>query len=138
MMATGRPRGRALRRRPGLHWRRFLPLLVAVGVAACGRHGRESAATVRAATPLPPVRWRGIARAQRYVVRGWSGDQLLFELTTRDTLLALSPSLQQTLAAFDSAAVEVLGMGEQGLIGRQAVVLRSPGQRDGGGAGGGI
>ena len=53
------------------------------------------------------IHWPARADASRYRVQAWSGRRLLFEVTSSDTTLVLTPSLQRATAPFDTIEVQV-------------------------------
>lgn len=119
-----------------LRRRWFVMALVALSVfAGCSR--RQPAPGASRATIPPSIAWAPVAGAQRYVVRGWSGHQLLFEITTAETTLTLTPSLARAIAAFDSATAEIMAEGANGDRERLRVPLLPIASGGNVGAGGG-
>lgn len=81
----------------------FVALLLALGLGACGSPEEEASS---AAYP-PSLRWTSRPGAASYRVQAWSGLRLLFEETTADTVLPLTPALLRAMAPFDSCRIEV-------------------------------
>jgi hypothetical protein len=79
------------------------PWLLALALAACGRGEEvETAATYPAA-----VQWRSHSGVATYQVQAWASSRLLFEETTKDTALTLTPALLRAMAPFDSCRIDV-------------------------------
>jgi len=64
---------------------------------------------------LDRLHWESTPEADRYELRVWAAHRLLFETTTADTQLVLTPVQRRAIAAFDSvrAVVRALRLGER-------------------------
>lgn len=112
----------------------LVPAVTLFGGLGCSHPRRPD---VSAAAMADSLAWNTASGAQRYVVRGWSGDRLLFEVTTADTLLVLTPSMSRAVAAFDTATAEILAQKGERVLARSWRQLRPRNGRAVDGAGGG-
>jgi hypothetical protein len=101
-------------------WNHFSWILLAVpllslGLGAC-QSGSEDRGEGQKAEPAEDIalQWPRIEGADRYELRAWARDRLLFEESVADTQLVLVESLRRTVAAFDSVEIVVRGL-EQGV-----------------------
>jgi hypothetical protein len=85
----------------------LLPLLL-LGCQPSPDGGDEGDAVPAAARIV--LNWPSIEAADRYELRVWAGNRLLFEESVADTVFVLGESLRRTVLAFDSLEVVVRGM----------------------------
>ena len=88
-----------------IHWTLILLLGMSLGCQTQSDPPDES-------VELEPIvlRWPLVEGADRYELRVWAGERLLFEESIAETLLILPESLRRTVAAFDTVEVVVRGL----------------------------
>ena len=90
----------------GKAWMAMVLVAVTTAMVACGRtEAPDSASEERA------LRWEPVPDAATHRVRGWAGDQLLFEVFTGADSLVWTPSLVRSISAFDTVDVRIQGLG---------------------------
>lgn len=104
-------------------------IVLALGIGAgCGqREGPPQPSAFRYPARLS---WEPVQDVASYRVQAWSGYRLIFEETTADTSLVLTPSLLRAMAPFDSLEVQVRALREDGEVQLQRFVLRPEGEPD--------
>ena len=77
---------------------------------ACEGAGQRDGSGPQPAAAPERLEWPRMAGADRYELRVWSGNRLVFQSGAPDTVLALTPVQRRAMAAFDTVEVVVRGL----------------------------